>query len=338
MRQGLHFALAAQAEVFATSDVGSAGTSGAGGGVSIGPGSLALTTAGQPVGNGDPLPPGVSAGAFFASKLGLAPGRRLRRIDRASDVRLLLENRSVLSQPKALSVLALRNNLLLVGSAATNFRKAVVKDMGAWSLLKAKGYLNLQESLRTGASRVPEGLQMSATVCDPVQLPPLPLSRRATLVPAVAPVQATGRDRGRAHDSTPPVHLPFQAPSGPAFAAAPPQAARLQQSHINGAPLSVSPAVGPPALPGQLSSASPAPLQSLPLPGMALTTFAAGGEHGEGPAAAPLHPAHETVVAAKPAAKSSTERGREFRKRKKEEREEAKKEKLRRVGNLSNCP
>lgn len=110
-------------------------------------------------------------GAYFAHKLGLAEGSRLRSLSTASDIKCLLEGRETRDDIPKISATALRRNICKLAPAAS-FLKDTVSDVVAFELLKDKGLPNLQEKLRTGsheAQHVPAPKPIAP-------LPPLPLS------------------------------------------------------------------------------------------------------------------------------------------------------------------
>jgi len=184
IRHGCHFALAAEAAAFKANPVSA---------------DLFSTVPPQDVTNGGScvaLLPSSPAGAYFAHKLGLAEGTRLRKLSTASDIKCLLENRGTRDDVSKITATALRRNILLLAPTAKSFLKETVNDIAAWELLKAKGLLNLQEQLRTGSHEA-QAVPAAKTVAP---LPPLPpstsLPGSSGKAPATAVPLAVGFCRG----------------------------------------------------------------------------------------------------------------------------------------------
>lgn len=146
------------------------------------------------------LLPSSSSGAFFAHKLDLAEGSRLRNLSGASDIKFVLESRGTRDDVSKLSATALRRNILLLAPAAKSFLKEAIADISAWELLKAKGLLTLQEQLRT-SSHEAQGVPAAKTVAP---LPPLP--------------PTSPGDSGKGPVTVPPLAIGFSRGSSSSFA------------------------------------------------------------------------------------------------------------------------
>lgn len=175
VRHGLHFALKAQEDSLRAQ----ASTSGL----------FAATSARASAKGGlhASLAPTAPAGVYFAQRLGLVEGRRLRNLNNACDVSWMLADRSILDQDAKMTARALRHDVLLLGPAAKRFVKDAVRDSAAWTELKRKEYPQLQQRLRCGSHQTRDEF---ATVAAPQPLPALSTTTskdgQATAVPLTA--------------------------------------------------------------------------------------------------------------------------------------------------------
>ena len=133
------------------------------------------------------LAPTAPAGVYFAQRLGLVEGKGLRHLNNACDVSWMLADRNILDQDAKMAARALRHDVLLPGPAAKRFVKDVVRDSAAWTELKRKEYLQLQQRLRCGSHQTRDEF---ATIAAPEPLPAFSTATskdgRATAVPLTA--------------------------------------------------------------------------------------------------------------------------------------------------------
>lgn len=156
---GLHFALTSTASALRAQPA------------STGMFSAALPDAVGTGGLSKSLLPAAPTGVYFAARLGLREGMRLRNLDSAVDISWLLQDRGARANYLKIAANALSREILLLSSAAKCFLKDTIKTTAAWDLLKEKGYLQLQEGLRSGGN---VAWLNGLTVLQPTPLPPLP--------------------------------------------------------------------------------------------------------------------------------------------------------------------
>lgn len=87
------------------------------------------------------LHPSASAGAFVAQKLALPEGKRLRSLNKADDIKWVLEDRRKRDDFSKITAHALRRNILLLAPAAKALRQCrhYVGDAQEYELLHSSG-------------------------------------------------------------------------------------------------------------------------------------------------------------------------------------------------------
>ena len=69
------------------------------------------------------LAPTAPAGVYFAQRLGLVEGKRLRNLSNTCDVSWMLAERNILDQDAKMTARALRHDVLSLGPAAKRFKR-----------------------------------------------------------------------------------------------------------------------------------------------------------------------------------------------------------------------